>query len=1112
MEIVQTHIYSEYSLLSSTNRIEELVKKAKELGYHALALCDHHVMYGAVPFYQACIKYNIKPIFGLEITIESQKGEYSLLRVYAKNHSGYTNLLKLATKMGHKQDKFSSLTKEEATPYFQDVLIVLPFQKSPIETYIQKGQFDQALAWCRSWKGETSSIDWFLEMQMIGVTSTEKYKKVQLFSERSGIKRLASHPTRFIEKQDAISYQVVRAIREGVKAEDYPLGQEERTFYLQAPDEMLERFSEDPVALEETARFKTLCSVQLELGQLKLPSYPVERGNVSDLLKRLCEEGAKHRYGEIREDVRKRLEKELAVINQMGFNDYFLIVWDFMKYAREQKILTGPGRGSAAGSLVAYVLQITDVDPLYYDLIFERFLNHERISMPDIDIDFPDHRRDEVIEYVQRKYGPEHVAQIITFGTLAARAVIRDVGKVLGIDSYVISQLAKEIPSAPGMTLTQALQKNSQLQTLVHDSEELVNLWKIATKLEGLPRHASTHAAGIVISAEPLTNMIALQAGQASISLTQGTMEVVEKVGLLKFDFLGLRNLTLLENIAQLIDIHYGVEIDFSKIPLNNEKAYQLLGSGETTGIFQLESDGMRKVLKQLQPSEFEDIVAVNALYRPGPMEYIPSYIDGKHGRKEVTYVHQDLQPILKKTYGVLIYQEQIMEVAAKMAGFSLAQADLLRRAIGKKKKEELDQQREAFVKGATRNGYTEQVALDVYEMIERFANYGFNRSHAVAYSLISYFLAYLKANYPIAFYTSLLSSVWNNTEKLAQHIHECKDAGYQVLTPSVNKSRVLFSIEDEGIRFGLLPISHVGIQAAKWIVQARNAEPFKDLFHFAVQMNEKIVNKKAIEQLIKAGAMDDFHTDRATLLYSVEDAIRFSAEVNSFQHETEGLFTLDIQAPEYNEMEPLLIQEKLDYEKEALGFYLSGHPIEQYRERLEAKGRVMLQEGTKRKGTIKIAGLLTQVKRIKTKKGESMAFALVTDESASGELVIFPRIWESTKHVMKEGELVFIEAKFDETQGRSQWIVSNVKSLSSLENSYGTLYLRISENHQKSDVLERVRALLLAQDGTTPVILYYEQSKQTKHLSDEYKVEADQSFIEIVKSLLGPQNVILKE
>ncbi|MFC0557919.1 DNA polymerase III subunit alpha [Halalkalibacter alkalisediminis] len=1118
MEIVLSHVYSEYSLLSSTNRIEPLVKRAKELGYKALALSDRHVMYGAVPFYEACLKHQIKPIFGLELTIEQDsKGhssESALIRVYAKNQNGYTNLLKLSTIIGHKPDKKSYLTRDEVVPYLDDLMVVVPFTNGPLSSFLFQNREEQASVWLKTWLGTMEGSDCYLELQASSKMDKEMHQSIKWLSEKTGVHLLASQPCFYLEKKDAKAYQVVRSIKENVKIEDYPLERKEAFFYLQSPKEMQDLFKGEEVALKATQFFASKCSVHLELDKPQLPKYPNEVNQSSnEFLRTLCLEGCSIRYENISTEVLERLEKELAVIERMGFSDYFLIVWDFMKYAREQGILTGPGRGSAAGSLVAYVLQITNVDPLHYDLLFERFLNHERVSMPDIDIDFPDHRRDEIITYVQKKYGRAHVAQIITFGTLAARAVIRDVGKVLGADSYVIEQLIKQIPSAPGMTLAKALADSETLQELVQQSEDVHEMWKIALELEGLPRHSSTHAAGVVISSEPLTKVMALQAGQSMISLTQATMDIVEKLGLLKFDFLGLRNLTLLENITKLIEQQSGTKINLSDVPFDDEKTFQLLGKGETTGVFQLESPGMRQALKQLKPSEFEDIVAVNALYRPGPMKYIPTYVKGKHENAPISVAHPDLIPILTRTYGVIIYQEQIMEIASTMAGFSLAEADILRRAIGKKKKQELDQQREAFIKGANLKGYSRQVAEEVYELIERFADYGFNRSHAVAYSMISYYLAYLKVNYPLAFYTALLSGVWNQHDKLAHHIRECKDAGYEVLPPSVSKSQILFSIEDQGIRFGLLPIAHVGLQAARQIVQEGRKEAFTDLFSFAVRVDQKNVNKKALENLIKAGAMDEFEEDRATLLYAVEEAVRFASEVNSFQNETEGLFTLDLQPPNYRQVEPLLPQEKLDFEKEVLGFYLSGHPIEEWKGKLQDVGRLTVDEALTKQGTVRVAGLITHVKKIKTKKGEGMAFSAITDESGECELIIFPRTWSKHEQVFDEGRLVLVEGRFDQTKERLQLIVDKAAPVDSLgvKKELDALYLRITAEQGKPEILTKVKSLLLEEKGAIPVILYYERTQQTIHLSQDYYVSSSFDFLNGMKKLLGDENVVLK-
>lgn len=1116
MMIVQSHVYSEYSLLSSTNRIEALVEKASRLGYQALALCDHHVMYGAVPFYQACLKYGIKPILGLELTIQRDEDEphtLALIRLYAKNEQGYAHLMQLATLIGHKEEKHPALSREEVIPYLNDLVVVLPDQDGPIHSWLQSGQDEKAREWLATWRGQTNVADWLL-----GISgNNEQVEQVSLFSKQNGLKVIASHPCYFLEERDAEAFGIARAIRDGVKAEDRALRREERSYFLQSPEQMLTCFKHEREALENTQLLASLCSVQLTLGQPQLPKYTPAEGESNELLRQLCVKGAHLRYREVNDQVRERLEKELHVITQMGFSDYFLIVWDFMRYARKQGMLTGPGRGSAAGSLVAYVLEITNVDPLKYNLLFERFLNHERVSMPDIDIDFPDHRRDEVIEYVQGKYGKEHVAQIITFGTLAARAVVRDVGKALGLMSFVIEQVAREIPSTPGMTLEKALAESKRLAALINESDEAKALWQIAKQLEGLPKHTSTHAAGVVISARPLPEIVALQAGQAGVSLTQATMNVIEELGLLKFDFLGLRNLTLLERMVSLIEEHNQVKLDLQNIPLNDEETFVLLGKGDTTGVFQLESPGMRRTLTHLKPTEFEDIVAVNALYRPGPMEFIQTYIDGKYKVHTITYAHPDLEPILKGTHGVIVYQEQIMQIASLLAGFSLAEADILRRAISKKKKEELARQREAFVKGAVDNGYEANVAIEVFSLIERFADYGFNRSHAVAYSMISYQLAYVKAHYPLAFYTALFSSVWHNHEKLAHHLRECRSAGYKVLPPSVSHSDLLFSIENKAIRFGLLPITHVGVQAVEAIISERKKKPFEDLFSFTVRFDQKIVNKKSIEQLIKAGAMDEFRQDRATLLKSLDEALRFAIEVKEFQEETGGLFTLDIQAPEYDQAEPLLIQEKLEYEKEALGFYLSGHPIETYKAKLADVTRVTIETAFTKTGIVRVAGLIVSVRKIKTKKGEPMAFAVLSDESQEGELILFPQAWQKVEITFKEGELVLIEGRMDQSKERKQIIVEKVVSVNSLSNEQGSvqdakLFLRITPAREHPKLLQQVKQQLLDNKGQVPVVLYYEQTKQTKRLLANYNVSPSNTCLSILKELLGKENVVLRK
>ncbi|NEU29885.1 DNA polymerase III subunit alpha [bacterium LRH843] len=1110
--IVQTYVYSEYSLLSSINRIEALVKKAKEFGYQALALSDHHVMYGAVPFYKACLKHKIKPIFGLELTIGHDESSIALVRLYAKNEQGYAHLLKLATLIGHKNEKQSYLTRDEVTPYLNELVIIFPYERGPIHPWLLNGQEEKALSWLETWRKVSEASDWYLEVK--GMGEKDENESIHSFSKRNGMNVIAAQPCYFLEKTDADAFQVARAIRDGVSATDRPLTTRERSYYLQSPEQMVERYYHEREALENTKQFAIKCSVALTLGKLQLPQY--DSGNhlhSEEQLRELCEEGARFRYGELTEAVNQRLDKELSVISRMGFNDYFLIVWDFMRYARRQGMLTGPGRGSAAGSLVAYVLQITNIDPLKYNLLFERFLNHERVSMPDIDIDFPDHRRDEVIEYVQKKYGSEHVAQIMTFGTLAAKAVIRDVGKALGLKNFTIEQVAKEIPSGHGVTLEKAVSENNQLKTIIAQSEETKRLWEIAKQLEGLPKHVSTHAAGVVISSKPLPEIVALQAGQSAISLTQAPMNVIEDLGLLKFDFLGLKNLTLLEHMLALIWKHDRVKLDLAKLPLDDEKTFQLLASGNTTGVFQLESKGMRRVLVDLGPSEFEDIVAVNALYRPGPMNFIQTYIEGKHKSRTTTYVHPDLESVLKRTYGVIIYQEQIMQIASLLGGFTLAEADTLRRAISKKNKLDLEKQKEAFIEGAMKKGYDMHVSTKVFSLIERFADYGFNRSHAVAYSMISYQLAYIKAHYPLVFYTALFSSVLHNHDKLYHHLQECRKEGYDILPPSISKSELLFTIEEGAIRFGLLAINHVGVHAAEAIIKERKVKPINDLFSFAVRFNLKTVNKKTIEQLIKAGAMDEFGEDRATLLFSIDVAMEFASTVKQFQEETAGLFTLDVETPGYEQAEPLFIHEKLELEKEAFGFYLSGHPIESYEAKLAAVGRTPIHDAILQYSYLRIAGLVTQVRMIKTKKGDRMAFALLSDESGEVELVFFPNVMNNVQDLLVDGELILLEGKMDKSRGREQFIVAkgiHVKALGNKKvKQEDRLYLRVIQELADQFYL---REKLLAHKGSVPVILYFEQTKKTKRLPAKYAVDPNDTCLRALREILGSENVVLRK
>ncbi|MDQ0208105.1 DNA polymerase III subunit alpha [Alkalicoccobacillus murimartini] len=1106
MGMVQTSVYSEYSLLQSANRIDQLVSTAKELGYQALALTDHHVMYGSIPFYQSCLKHGIKPLLGLEVTVAESRDDgeeqFFTLRLIAKSNAGYTELLHLATMIGMKNDKQAFVEKQEwLEASINHCAVIIPYKQGAVYGYIQSDQKEKAIQWLRTWK--SGELSWYLELQHDEDTTFQR--QLDQFSKEQNVPLIAAKPIRYMRNEDQYSYQLLQAIatEKGLNELNHP------DFCLPTPEEMESLFHSFPQTLKESEMLADSTHIELDLT-VQLPKYPVTDQSATSYLRTLCENGLQQRYSERNEEIQKRLDYELSVIEQMGFSDYFLIVWDFMKYARNQGIIAGPGRGSAAGSIVAYCLYITHVDPLAYNLLFERFLNPERVSLPDIDIDFPDHRRDEVIEYVQGRYGEDRVAQIITFGTFAAKAAIRASAKVLGTEPNLLERIVREIPSTPKITIVQAIEQSKALQQLIQDQSAVENLIKSAQSIEGLPRHTSTHAAGVIISAEPLTERVALEQGRAKIPLTQAPMDVVQQVGLLKFDFLGLRNLTLLETILASINKQENKSLKISRFPLEDKATYKLLASGDTTGVFQLESDGMRNVLARLGPTEFEDIVAVNALYRPGPMDYIPTYIEGKHKKRTVTYLHADVESILSPTYGVLVYQEQIMQLASKLAGFSMAEADLLRRAISKKNQSDLHEQKKDFVIRSTELGYDRSVAEHAYGLIERFANYGFNRSHAVAYSLLSYQLAYLKTHYPSAFYTALLSSVWHNQERLSFYLKEAKQHKQVILPPSISNSQHLFTYGSDGIRFGLLSIEHVGVKAVQEILRERTRKPFTHLFDFCTRLNAQLVPKRTVESLIKAGVFDEWEIERSVLLRSLDEAFEYGKSVREFQAETEGLFTLNPKPPSYLDAEPLLATEKLMYEKQALGFYLSGHPVEEYKEVLQTYDRISLEEAYSHKGKVRIACLVEDSRRITTKKGDPMAFLKIGDESSQCEATVFPKVWKESGHFLKPNHLVFLEGRMDDSRDTTQFLVDRAVPLDKLQDRarMKTLFIRVSS---QSDLLVQVKDLLLQSNGSTDVILFFYDVDERRKMPENYRIDASGPVIGSLKGLLGEENVVLR-
>ena len=930
---------------------------------------------------------------------------------------------------------------------------------------------------------------------------------------------VATNPVYYLNANDALAHEVLLAVGNGHKlSEDERIVFPSKQFYFKSMQEMVEQFADLPDVLENTLYIASQCNLDIPLHQSLLPKYPTIDGKTSDdMLEELCWQGLQSRRPNPPSTYEERLRYELDVIKRMKFSDYFLIVWDFMKFARTKHILTGPGRGSAAGSMVAYVLQITDVDPIEHSLLFERFLNPERITMPDIDIDFPDHRREEVIAYVAKKYGELHVAQIITFGTMAAKAALRDTSRVFGLNTKEQEALSKMIPNRLGITLKEAYQESKRLQAFVKENPLHQQLFSTAMKLEGLPRHTSTHAAGIIISDMSLTEIIPIQAGHEGIYLTQFPMDLLEEIGLLKMDFLGLRNLTLIENIVTNIEKGTGEKIELAKIPMDDKATFELFGKGETTGVFQFESDGIRNVLARLKPSSFEDIVAVNALYRPGPMENITQFIERKHGLAPIDYHHPDLKDILESTYGVIVYQEQIMQIASKLAGFSLGEADLLRRAVSKKKKDILDKERNHFVSGAKKNKYSDKIASSIYNVIIRFANYGFNRSHAVSYSIISYQLAYLKTHYPAYFMAALMTSAIGNHEKIAQYISEAKKRGMTIYSPSINFSAYSFTVYQDGIRYGLGAVKGVGGTVLKGIFAERRTRKFNDLFDFCIRVSGTNVNRKVLEVFVHSGAFDEFGHDRATLLASLDVALNH-AELLRPDDDLFDLFGGEFSLqPKYVEVEPIGIEDKLLFEKKVLGLYLSNHPVSSYRELFQHFGCLSIEDVVSKKEVkVLIGAYISAVKTIRTKKGEVMAFLKVSDEEGDLDAVVFPNGYRNFVTTIQAGTIVMIQGLLEERDGKPQ---VNVQQLFSLDEAKqlanektGTLFIRIESKLQTNDILQKIKKILLQHHGHTKVMLYYERENRYVQLSLWDWVHPNDQLKNRLIEIVGMGNVVLKK
>lgn len=995
-------VYSSYSFQNSTILIEDLVKKASDLHYEALALTDKDNMYGAMELAKYAKKYGIKAVFGLEASVEINHEIYPLL-LLARDVTGYFDLVKITSEICLSERGAISL--EALSLYREHLFVISACKEGIIERLILKELDSEALKYLELFKNTFNNF--YVGLQNHGIAMQQKLnERLVALATLQNIPICVTNEVRYLNKDEAFTLDLLQASAKGMMLDLEHQVQTDQ-LYLKSSFEMESLF--DKKYIENTNDIIRLCNVTIPTDQMHLPKYPVPKdGDAGDYLRQLCLVGLKKRFKgkNIPNEYIERLKKELTVINKMGFNDYFLIVFDYVRYAKMHKILVGPGRGSAAGSLVAYVLGITGVDPLRYDLLFERFLNEERISMPDIDIDFQDNRRDDVIHYVIDKYGQDHAAQIVTFNTYGPRVAIKDMGKVMGIPLARLEIIAKMIPTGPKnkKTITQMYQTSANFQSMINQDRLLKKIIGATSVIEHLPRNISTHAAGVILSKEPLRDVVPLINGPTSTMMSQYSKDYIEEVGLLKMDFLGLKNLTMLDYICKDIERDTHQNIVLNSIPLDNQKTYELISKADTFGVFQLESQGMRNLLRKMKPSCFDDIVAAIALFRPGPMENIPAYLKRKDHLEPVTYPLPELEPILKSTYGIMIYQEQLMQVAQKMAGFSLGKADILRKATSKKETKLMLSMKEEFIEGCLKQGYTLEKAHEVFDLIEKFANYGFNKSHSVAYGYIAYQLAYLKANYPLYFFASILSNELSSETTKLHCIQECKAYHVDILPPSVNHSHARFMVENGHIRYSLLAIKNVGYAGYKAIIEERKKGLFVDVFDFVTRMDESRVSKKMIESLIDAGALDEFGMSRATIFKNLDSIRDYGSLRNSLGIDEKPVLTI------YKDQQ----EEKLAKEKAVLGIYLSMHPIELMKAKLGVPYVNVSSLYEYVNQHVNIVVQLQRIKNITDRKGDEMCFIEGFDETGSIDGVVFASRYKSIGMMLKKGNICLINGKVD--------------------------------------------------------------------------------------------------
>ena len=1060
-DFVHLHIHSEFSLLDGANRIKDLPVRAKELGMKAMAITDHGVMYGAIDFYKACKKEGIKPIIGCECYVAKRSrlnkeagidNTYNHLILLAKNNQGYKNLSKMVSLSFVEGYYYKPrIDKELLEKYHEGIICLSACLAGEVNQYILQQNMEKAeetALWFKNLFGK----DYYLEIQNNGIREQVlvNQKLVEL-SKKLEIPLVATNDAHYLKKTDAYNHEVLLCIQTGKKMTDMDrMKFETDELYVKSPEEMSSYFKNVPEAIENTVKIADECNVEFEFGHTILPNYDVPEGYKThyDFFKKLCDDGIKRRYGDNpSQEIRERAEYELSVISRMGYVDYYLIVWDFINYAKTHGIPVGPGRGSGAGSILAYAVGITDIDPIKYKLLFERFLNPERISMPDFDVDFSDEKRQQVIDYVGRKYGTDHVSQIITFGTMSARMVIRDVGRALDVPYAEADKLAKMIPNELHITIKKAMEENRELKEIYESDENTKKLLDIAMALEGMPRQASTHACGVVITKDPVDTYVPLYVRDGTIA-TQYIMTTLEELGLLKMDFLGLRTLTVLDDATRMIKETKGIDVQYDQ-EMKDPKVYKLWAEAKTMGIFQFESAGMTKFMKELKPDSLEDIIAGVSLYRPGPMDQIPRYIQNKLDPTHAVYTHPALIPILNVTYGCMVYQEQVMQIVRDLAGYSLGRADLVRRAMGKKKLDVMAKERDIFINGevdengnvivpgCVRNGITKEDANKIFDEMAEFAKYAFNKSHAAAYAVVSYRTAYLKAYYPEEFMAATLNSYLGNLDRIPLYIDECKNMKIQILKPDINKSKTKFTVDNGKIRFGMGSIKNVGTAVVDAIVRNREEKgDYKDFADFCERIQNEAVNKKCIESLIKAGAFDTFGISRSTLLASYENIIdtiqtenrkSYQGQVSMFDigNEEEKSATNEFKYT-YNFQKEFSEKELLSMEKEMIGIYISGHPLEKVREEIERQTNInslnmkeILEEeenGEKsdyKDGQIvKYAGIISSIKKKYTKNNTIMEFVTVDDLYGSTEVIVFESCYQKAMNILLEDNVVLVTGR----------------------------------------------------------------------------------------------------